>query len=525
MNDFNLEQLDNTLALIGRTRLQRFRPYDRQLEFFNLGATKRERLLMAANQVGKTLAGAVEMAYHLTGLYPSDWKGRRFTKPINAWACGETSQKTRDILQTKLCGPHNVENGLTGGLIPKELLIARTLSHGLQGSFDQVTVRHVSGENSTLGFRSCEQGRARFASDTLDVVWCDEEPSLEIYTECLARISATQGIVYTTFTPLLGFAHVVPRFLQDTSPEAIRDRAVVKMGLRDALHIPEAEREKIIAGYPPHERRARTEGEPMLGEGAVFFGIPEDSIKIPPIPDSDIPREWAKIWGIDFGIGHPFAAVLLAWNRDDDVVYLIREIRIADMLPEQHVKLMRAQAADVPVAWPRDGLTRQIDGEQLAIHYSDDHLGAGYGMRMLDDHAQFPDGSVSTEAAVMELLTRMQSRRFLVSASCHLWFEEFRSYHRKDGKIVKLHDDLMSATRHGIMMLRHAKPGPLGPTRGRTPGSQWRNHYAPGGNDFDLFTGRPLDEDRLIGREFIGIQPPDPITGLRWDARLERWVK
>ena len=37
------------------------------------------------------------------------------------------------------------------------------------------------------------------------------------------------------------------------------------------------------------------------------------------------------------------------------------------------------------------------------------------------------------------------------------WFEEFRLYHREDGKIVKVGDDLMSATRYGLMMLRHAK--------------------------------------------------------------------
>jgi hypothetical protein len=45
------------------------------------------------------------------------------------------------------------------------------------------------------------------------------------------------------------------------------------------------------------------------------------------------------------------------------------------------------------------------------------------------------------------------------------WFEEFRLYHRKDGKVVKLYDDLMAATRYAVMMLREAKtlepPPPL----------------------------------------------------------------
>jgi Terminase RNaseH-like domain len=37
------------------------------------------------------------------------------------------------------------------------------------------------------------------------------------------------------------------------------------------------------------------------------------------------------------------------------------------------------------------------------------------------------------------------------------WWEEFRLYHRKDGKVHKEHDDLLSATRYGVMMLRYAE--------------------------------------------------------------------
>ncbi len=50
------------------------------------------------------------------------------------------------------------------------------------------------------------------------------------------------------------------------------------------------------------------------------------------------------------------------------------------------------------------------------------------------------------------------------------WFEVFRLYHRKDGKVVKKADDLMSATRYGIMCLRFAKMvTPKKPRRGRRP--------------------------------------------------------
>jgi hypothetical protein len=57
----------------------------------------------------------------------------------------------------------------------------------------------------------------------------------------------------------------------------------------------------------------------------------------------------------------------------------------------------------------------------------------------------------------MDMLDRMQTGRLKVFSGLNDWFEEFRLYHRLDGKIVKERDDLMSATRYAIMMLRFAK--------------------------------------------------------------------
>jgi len=60
---------------------------------------------MAANRVGKTVVGAYEMTCHLTGVYPHWWEGRRFDHAVDTWACGDTSETTRDIVQKELMGP------------------------------------------------------------------------------------------------------------------------------------------------------------------------------------------------------------------------------------------------------------------------------------------------------------------------------------------------------------------------------------------------------------------------------------
>src|SRR5262245_54237984 len=85
-------------------KLAQYKPYDRQREFHEAGATRRERLLMAGNQLGKTLAGAMETAIHATGRYPSWWQGKRFDKPTISWVAGTTGETVRDTVQRMLIG-------------------------------------------------------------------------------------------------------------------------------------------------------------------------------------------------------------------------------------------------------------------------------------------------------------------------------------------------------------------------------------------------------------------------------------
>jgi hypothetical protein len=197
----------------------------------------------------------------------------------------------------------------------------------------------------------------------------------------------------------------------------------------------------------------------MLGEGSVF-PIDEETITEPPIPR--VPEHWFKIWGIDPGIGHPFGAVLLLHDAETDIVHVHHCIRLKGQTPLQHAVPMKAIGADVVVAYPKDGDDREKGtGNTLASLYRAQNL------RMMSHFATWPDGTVSTERGIFEMWQRMTTGRFKVASTLLQWFEEFRGYHRKNNQIVKLYDDLMSATRVGIMALRHAKQGPLG--SGRPP--------------------------------------------------------
>lgn len=192
--------------------------YPRHLEFFKAGAQYRERCFMAGNRVGKTVSGAYELTAHLTGLYPDWWEGRRFTRPIRAWAAGKTNETTRDIVQAELMGElvkrQDGRKGFDGtGMIPGERIGGLTFKKGGSDLLDIVKVRHVTGGWSKLGLKSYEQGRGSFEGTAQHVIWTDEEPPFDVYGECLIRTATTDGIVFLTFTPLEGISETVMQFM------------------------------------------------------------------------------------------------------------------------------------------------------------------------------------------------------------------------------------------------------------------------------------------------------------------------
>lgn len=438
-------------------KLARYRPYRKQAEFHRAGATFRERLLRAGNQLGKTIAGGAEAAMHLTGRYPDWWDGRRWDRPIVAWVAGITGESTRETVQRVLFG----RPGQRGtGWIPAECILHVARATGVKDLIDYAEIRHESGGVSLVFVKSFEKGREKWQGDTVDLVWFDEEPPEDIYSEGLTRTNATGGLVWLTFTPLKGMSKVVQRFLKEQNP----DRCDTNMTIYDAEHYSPEERARIIASYPAHEREARANGVPILGSGRIFPAA-EELVKVKAFA---IPAHWRRIGGIDFGWDHPTAAVDMAWDMEADVLYVTKAYREREQTPVIHAAALKPWGDGLPWAWPHDGLQHDKgSGEQLAEQYRK------HGLKMLPERATFEDGSNGVEAGLLEMLDRMLTGRWKVFDHLEDWFDEFRLYHREDGKVVKVMDDLMSASRYAMMMRRHAA------VVGRSPFSRKLN-YASG---------------------------------------------
>jgi len=236
---------------------------------------------------------------------------------------------------------------------------------------------------------------------------------------------------------------------------------ITMAGWDHAPHLGKEEQAEMLQSCEPYLRRARSEGIPSLGSGAVY-PIPETDIVVDPIR---IPPWFYRVYGMDVGWNYT-AVVWAAWDKDADVVYLYDAYKREKAEPEIHtaaIKLRNVADTEWPgVIDPASRGRSQVDGQQLLQLYRRN----GLKLREADN---------SVEAGIYAVWSRLSTGRLkIVRGPMTSWLEEYRMYRRDEkGKIVKIQDHLMDATRYLIMSgLRHAQR--LGTTR---PINAQSRHY------------------------------------------------
>ena len=334
-----------------------YKPYDYQKKFHRSLAS--QRLLMAGNRVGKSFSGAMEMAYHCTGLYPEWWTGKRFNRPVRCWVGGVSNETTRDVCQKELTGQPDDPSAKGMGSIPLKLIGETVRKPGVPNAFNSVVIKHTSGGYSRIGFKAYEMGKEKWMGESLDVIWLDEEPPQSIYSQALTRTADKGGIVYMTFTPEQGMTETVAQFVNNLKT----GQELIQATWDDAPHMTKDIRNQILSALPPHERKMREMGIPQLGSGLVF-PIAEDDIVC---EHFEIPDYFPRICAIDFGWDHPTACVWIAWDRDSDIVYVYDSYAMRQETVPVHASAIKSRGFWIPVVYPMDG--RQADkgsGKSLA---------------------------------------------------------------------------------------------------------------------------------------------------------------
>lgn len=426
------------------TGLLRRELYPRHMEFFRLGKDKRERLFLAANRVGKTEgAGGYELVCHLTGQYPSWWQGRRLKRAVQAWAAGDTRETVRDILQRKLLGKPG-EYGT--GLIPRDT-IYRTASGFIPDAVQSIWVRHVSGSISVVQFKSYDQGREAFQGTEQDIIWLDEEPPEDVYTECLLRTMTNDGMVVLTFTPLRGMSSVVLAFLPGGTVPEKQDgsKAVVSATWDDVPHLSEQAKKDLLAAIPPFQRDARSKGLPQLGAGQIY-PLPESSFVVDPF---EVPKHWPRAYGLDVGWNWT-AAVFGATDRETDTDYIYSVYKAGQAEPAVHAAAIKSRGVLPGAIDPASRGRSQVDGRQLIQEYRGQDL-------------DLTEAKNAVEAGVFAVWERLTTGRLkLFRGACDPLISEMRLYRRDEkGKIVKENDHACDGLRYYEMTGRNVARAPI----------------------------------------------------------------
>ena len=437
-------------------KIKQYTPYGWQEKFINASSNAAQLLAMTGNRCGKTYTGAFIMACHLTGLYPDWWEGRRYDRPIEAWAAGISTDTTRDILQSELLGKWSNPDAYGTGAIPKELIVDTVRREGKPGCVQTVLVRHVSGGTSILTFKSYEMSQDKFMGTAIDMIWLDEECPKDIFTQCVTRTATTGGIVYLTFTPEHGATELVKDFMQELKP----GQFMIGATWDDAPHLSDDVKEQLLSVYSPAERAMRASGRPMLGSGVVFV-VPEDKIVVQPI---EIPNHWLRVIGIDLGFDHPNAIACMALDPESNTYYLYDERSERGETLSMFAQAIRSKGGDsIPVVVPHDAFKH--DGATSGRRFVD-LLKNDFGLNVVYQPFSNPPGpdgkhgGNSVEFGVNWMHSQMDNGNFKVFSTCTKFLQEMKLYHRKDGKIIDRSDDMISATRYAsIMMDRHGAPG------------------------------------------------------------------
>ena len=346
----NREEIIERIAVIERELEKRKK--DDKLGSYNKGGKKhkkqlafhkckkRNRWVFGGNRSGKTECGAVECLWMLRGIHPY----RKNRANVFGWAVSLSQQVQRDVAQAKILH-----------YLPKSWIAEITMLSGRKdspagGVIDQIKIKNVFGGISTLGFKSCDQGREKFQGSSLDFVWFDEEPPRDVYEECLMRVMDKRGDIFGTMTPLKGRTFIYNEIYLNTknNPQIWCEL----MTWEDNPFLSKSEMKLLENSLDKSSLDARKYGKFSEGAGLVY---PEFDESVHVIEPFAIPPEWQDNISIDPGLNNPLSAHCYCVDRDGNI-YVVAEHFASGKDIDFHADAIKQISAKL--GWKTDGKGR-----------------------------------------------------------------------------------------------------------------------------------------------------------------------
>ena len=283
------------------------RKHKKQMAFHR--CKKRNRWVFGGNRSGKTECGAVEAIWMARGIHPY----RRNRKDVFGWVVSLSQQVQRDVAQSKIL------HYLPKNWIADIVMLSGRKDSPASGIIDQIKLKNVFGGISTIGFKSCDQGREKFQGASLDFVWFDEEPPRDIYEECLMRVMDRKGDIFGTMTPLKGRTFVYNEIYLNArrNPEVWYEF----MNWEDNPFLSASEVKLLEGALDQSSLDSRKYGRFSEGYGLVY---PEFDESVHVVKPFSVPSEWQENVSIDPGLHNPLSAHWYCVDWDGNI-YVVAE--------------------------------------------------------------------------------------------------------------------------------------------------------------------------------------------------------
>lgn len=300
-----------------------YRPYPGvQLDFHR--NTKRGRVLLGGNRVGKTVSGAMESVWYLTGSHPF-----RATPEPPIYGRGVSV---------------DIEQGLNKIMLP-ELQRWLSPSHLINGSWEDSYSRQsrvlTLANGSKMDFLTGEMDTDQHAGTSRHFCWWDEEPPEYIFNEDTLRLVDVNGDWWMTMTPLLGFTWVYRRFYAPAVEQGkINENFAVFVGsTENNPHVSAEVLEVITEGMSAEEKEARKHGKFMAASGLVWPSFNKYVHVIDPIDPRKIVHP--VICAMDHGLRHP-TVFLYGYVDNEGRVIIFHEYYEAERTVKEHSEAILA---------------------------------------------------------------------------------------------------------------------------------------------------------------------------------------
>jgi phage terminase large subunit-like protein len=432
-----------------------YKPTPKQLAFHNASTTAGERMFLGGNRTGKTNAVCMEMAMHLTGVYPEWWQGYRFRRPINAISASISLKDTRDILQKKLF-VGDIDDSMPP-ILHESYVLSKTHTT-IAGAWDTVRISHISGGVSELKFKAFQQGESSFQGVKADFIHLDEVPNFRVYQEALIRTTSfdrEKTFLVVSMWPERGKDELITHFLDHAAEGEVKDgRFYLMASWADNPYLKPEERERLRKSVPGWQLEAREHGIPVFGQGKVFT-MKESEIFIYPF---EIPDHFARVYGLDpsSSSGGTWGSVLLAHDRDKDIIYAVADYKLSNATPTEHA----SNISRIIPEWCYGMVDPAGAGENMHTKEKTiDFLQERSGLHLIKAHK----ANSTKEAMIDEIYERVRGDRFKIFSSskgvgCRHLVTEWRQYARDDnGLILKKNDHCIDALFYALNGLAYAR--------------------------------------------------------------------